>query len=55
MLKETDIQEEFSNFLIESQKQVDNCNKIKLEYLNSNRNPKIKEAVKKLLIFEKPT
>jgi hypothetical protein len=46
------IQEEIRTVLIETQKQIDNSNKIKLEYLNWNKNPAIKEGAEKLRIFE---
>jgi len=52
LLKDKDIQEEIKKILIETQNQVDNSNKIKLEYLNWNRNPAIKEAAERLGIFE---
>jgi len=38
--------------LIRTQKRIDNSNKIKLEHLNWNKNPAVKEAAERLGIFE---
>ena len=50
--KDKNFQEDIKNIFIETQKQMDNSNKIKLEYLNWNKNPAIKEAAERLGIFE---
>jgi hypothetical protein len=54
LLKDKDLQEEIKNTFINIQKQMDNSNKITLEYLNWNKNPEIKEAAERLGIFENP-
>ena len=51
-LKDKNFQEDIRNILIETQKQMDNSNKIKLEHLNWNKNLAIKEAAERLGIFE---
>jgi len=45
-------QKEMKTFFIDIQKNIDNSNKIKLENLNWNKNPAIKEAAERLGIFE---
>jgi len=55
LLNDEDIKETVGTILIETQKQVDNSNKIRLESfesLNWNKNPAIKEACERLGIFE---
>jgi hypothetical protein len=52
LLKDKTLREEIKTIFIETQKQIDNSNKIKLEYLNWNRDPAIKEAAERLGIFE---
>jgi hypothetical protein len=51
-LKDKNLQEEMKNLLIKTQNQIDNSKKIKLEHLNWNKNPAIKEAAERLGIFE---
>jgi len=52
LFKDENFQEEMRNLAIETQKQVDNSKKIKLEHLNWNKNPAIKQAAERLGIFQ---
>lgn len=52
--EDEDIREEIKKFFIETQTRIDNSNKIKLESLNWNKNPEIKQAAERLGIFENP-
>lgn len=52
LFKDENFQEEMRNLAIETQKQVENSKKIKLEHLNWNKNPAIKEAAERLGIFK---
>ena len=54
-LEDKNFQEEIKTILLDTQKRIDNSKKIKLEHLNWNRNPAIKEAAERLGIFENPT
>jgi hypothetical protein len=51
-LERKDIKETIKTIFIDAQKQTDNSNKIKLEDLNWNKNPAIKQAAEQLGIFE---
>ena len=52
MLEDKCFQEEFTKFLETIQNQNNNPNAIKLDNLNWNKNPEIREATKRLGIFE---
>lgn len=55
LLKDEEIREEIQTLLIDTQKKINNSNKIKFESfesLNWNKNPEIKEAAERLGIFE---
>ena len=52
LLKDQNFQKEIQTIFSETQKNIDNSNKIKLEHLNWNKNSAIKEAAEKLGIFE---
>jgi len=51
-LNDENFQENIKSIFIDAQKRIDNSNKIKLEHLNWNKNPAIKEAAERLGIFE---
>lgn len=51
MLKDKRLQEEFTKFLETIQNQKNNPNAIKLDNLNWNKNPEIREATERLGIF----
>ena len=57
LLTDKEVRETVQTFLIETQRKIDNSNKIKFEgfeSLNWNKNPAVKETAERLGIFENP-
>ena len=53
LLEDKDFKKQVTEILQDLQNQINNRNAIKLEYLNWNKNPAIREAAQQLGIFEK--